>query len=112
MSTPTIPVQPTAVDTPNSATKLGHLSQEEQDALRAAVFQRLHPRACLERYIAEDVRLDGRSFLKFRDVFVNVGTSFLVWWTITDKPNNLKVRYPPRTALRLLKWEIPQLSVV
>jgi hypothetical protein len=69
------PVQPTssALDPPNSAAKLDHLSQEKQDALRAAVFQRLHPRAYLERYIAEDVRPDGRTFLEFRDVYVNVG---------------------------------------
>jgi polyribonucleotide nucleotidyltransferase len=69
------PVQPTSstLDPPNSAAKLDHLSQEKQDALRAAVFQRLHPRAYLERYIAEDVRPDGRTFLEFRDVYVNVG---------------------------------------
>ena len=75
MSTPVTLLQPTAstLDTPSSSTKLDHLSQEEQVALRAAVFQRLHPRAYLERYIAEDVRPDGRSFLEFRDVFVNVG---------------------------------------
>jgi len=76
MSTPITPVPPTAstLDTPSPATKLDHLSQKEQDALRAAVFQRLHPRTYLERYIAEDVRPDGRSFLEFRDVYVNVGT--------------------------------------
>ncbi|KAF9554515.1 hypothetical protein CPC08DRAFT_696646 [Agrocybe pediades] len=53
---------------------LNHLSQEEQDALKAAVFQRLHPRLYLERYIAEDVRPDGRAFDAFRDVSVNVGS--------------------------------------
>jgi exosome complex component RRP43 len=71
------PVQPVA--TPSSATKVDHLSQEEQERA-AAVFQRLHPRAYLERYIAEDVRPDGRSFLDFRDVFVNVGTSDSFVW--------------------------------
>jgi len=52
---------------------LSQLSQEEQDALKAAVFQRLHPRLYLERYIAEEVRPDGRAFDAFRDVSVNVG---------------------------------------
>ena len=49
------------------------LSQEEQDALKASVFQRLHPRVYLERFIAEDVRPDGRTFDTFRDISVNVG---------------------------------------
>lgn len=52
-----------------------HISQEQQDALKAAVFQRLHPRVYLERFIAEDVRPDGRAFDTFRDVSVNVGVS-------------------------------------
>jgi len=50
------------------------LSQEEQDALKAAVFQRLHPRLYLERFIAEDVRPDGRAFDTFRHVSLNVGS--------------------------------------
>jgi len=54
-----------------------HISQEEQDALKAAVFQRLHPRVYLERFIAEDVRPDGRAFDTFRDVSVNVGVLLL-----------------------------------
>jgi hypothetical protein len=104
---------PTAstLDTPSPATKLDHLSQEEQDALRAAVFQRLHPRAYLERYIAEDVRPDGRTFLEFRDVYVNVGT-FVFCSGGRQGLMILKVRYLPRTVLRLSKWEIPQSSVV
>lgn len=69
---------PVTLDPPTSAVKLDHLSQDEQDALRAAVYQRLHPRAYLERYIAEDVRPDGRTSLEFRDVFVNVGT-FIIY---------------------------------
>lgn len=58
-------------------TQSRHISQEEQDALKAAVFQRLHPRVYLERFIAEDVRPDGRAFGTFRDVSVNVGVLLL-----------------------------------
>ncbi len=69
MSIVSIPTTETSVTSSN----LAHLSQEEQDALKAAVFQRLHPRVYLERYIAEDIRPDGRAFWEFRDVDVNVG---------------------------------------
>ncbi|KAJ7364025.1 ribosomal protein S5 domain 2-type protein [Mycena albidolilacea] len=40
----------------------------------AKIFQRLHPRAYLERFVAEDVRPDGRPFDAWRDVSVNVGS--------------------------------------
>ena len=96
---------------PSSATKLDHLSQEEQDALKAAVFQRLHPRAYLERYIAEDVRPDGRSFLDFRDVYVNVGSCLSFRLADNHRQKDLKVRYLLRMVLRSSKWEIPQSSV-
>ena len=39
------------------------------------IFQRLHPRVYLERFLAEDVRPDGRPFNVARDVAVNVGVS-------------------------------------
>ena len=55
---------------------LEYLSQGEKDALKAAVFQRLHPRTYLERYVEEGVRTDGRAFGQFRDVYVNVGETF------------------------------------
>ena len=42
-------------------------------ALKASIFQRLHPRAYLERFIAENFRPDGRPFDAWRDVSVNVG---------------------------------------
>lgn len=42
-------------------------------ALKASIFQRLHPRAYLERFVAESVRPDGRPFDAWRDVSVNVG---------------------------------------
>lgn len=42
--------------------------------IKAAVFQRLHPRLYLERFIAENVRPDGREFMAWREVSINVGT--------------------------------------
>ena len=47
----------------------------EQDALKALTFQRLHPKTYLERFLAENVRPDGRDFDEWRDVSVNVGMS-------------------------------------
>ena len=41
--------------------------------LKAEVFRRLHPRAYLERFLAEGVRPDARTALDFRDVSVNAG---------------------------------------
>jgi exosome complex component RRP43 len=38
-----------------------------------SVFQRLHPHAYLERFLAEGVRPDGRAPRAWRDVSVNVG---------------------------------------
>ncbi|KAJ7127018.1 ribosomal protein S5 domain 2-type protein [Mycena epipterygia] len=43
-------------------------------ALKASIFQRLHPRAYLERFVAENIRPDGRPFDAWRDVSVNVGS--------------------------------------
>jgi exosome complex component RRP43 len=48
-------------------------SSTEEDALKAATFQRLHPRLYLERFLAEDVRPDGRAEDEFRGLAVNVG---------------------------------------
>jgi exosome complex component RRP43 len=48
----------------------------ESDALKASIFQRLHPRIYLERFLAENVRPDGRELPAFRELAVNVG-SFL-----------------------------------
>lgn len=45
----------------------------QSDALRAQIFQRLHPHAYLERFLAEGVRPDGREPREWRDVSVNVG---------------------------------------
>ena len=48
----------------------------QQDATtKAAIFQRLHPRVYLDRFIQEGIRPDGREFTEWRDVSVNVGPS-------------------------------------
>ena len=45
----------------------------EQDALKALTFQRLHPKTYLERFLAENVRPDGRDLGEWRDISLNVG---------------------------------------
>lgn len=42
---------------------------------QAATFRRLHPKAYLERFIAEKFRPDGRELNEWRDISVNVGES-------------------------------------
>lgn len=49
-------------------------SSAADETLRAQIFQRLHPRVYLERFIAEKIRPDGRTFDEWRNVSVNVGT--------------------------------------
>jgi exosome complex component RRP43 len=44
------------------------------ETLRAQIFQRLHPRVYLERFVAEKIRPDGRTFDEWRNVSVNVGS--------------------------------------
>ncbi|KAG6899991.1 hypothetical protein C0993_004610 [Termitomyces sp. T159_Od127] len=48
-------------------------STTEDEALKASVFQRLHPRVYLERFLAENFRPDGRVPDAWRDVNLNVG---------------------------------------
>lgn len=59
-------------------------SAVESEALKAATFQRLHPRIYLERFLEEKVRPDGRSTSQdsldanvWRNVEVNVGGAHL-----------------------------------
>lgn len=42
-------------------------------AFQAETFKRLHPRAYLERFLAEGFRPDGREVDDWREVSVNVG---------------------------------------
>lgn len=44
------------------------------DALKASIFQRLHPRVYLERFLSESVRPDGRSFASSRTLSLNAGS--------------------------------------
>ena len=46
---------------------------QEAATLKALTFQRLHPKAYLERFLEEQVRPDGREPGEWRDVTVNVG---------------------------------------
>jgi polyribonucleotide nucleotidyltransferase len=57
-----------------SSNATSSLPKEEQESLKASIFQRLHPRVYLERFVAENVRPDGRQFAEWRDVSINVGT--------------------------------------
>ncbi|KAF8578027.1 hypothetical protein K439DRAFT_1648904 [Ramaria rubella] len=45
-----------------------------KNKLDPSVFQRLHPRAYLERFLAEGIRPDGRDNGTWREVSVNVGS--------------------------------------
>jgi exosome complex component RRP43 len=42
--------------------------------LNTQIFQRLHPKAYLERFLAEQIRPDGREAAEWRDLFVHVGS--------------------------------------
>ncbi|KAL0950364.1 hypothetical protein HGRIS_010330 [Hohenbuehelia grisea] len=50
------------------------MANTEQDDLKAAIFQRLHPRVYFERFLSEKIRPDGRDFGGWRDVSINVGS--------------------------------------
>ncbi|KAF8638088.1 hypothetical protein AX17_002449 [Amanita inopinata Kibby_2008] len=45
-----------------------------EEPLRAAIFQRLHPRVYLERFAAQNIRPDGRDFTTWRNASINVGS--------------------------------------
>lgn len=72
----------------------------EQDAVKAAIFQRLHPRVYFERFVTENVRPDGRGFDAWRDVSVNVGAK--VYHTFCGTKLTVhQDQYRQQTALRL-----------
>ncbi|KAG8852346.1 hypothetical protein FRB96_008692 [Tulasnella sp. 330] len=58
---------------PNAQPSASHGSISSS-ALDASTFQRLHPRAYLERFLAEGIRPDGRESEEWRQVSVNVGS--------------------------------------
>ncbi|PCH40749.1 hypothetical protein WOLCODRAFT_99214 [Wolfiporia cocos MD-104 SS10] len=82
------------------------LSKAEQDALRAQTFQRLHPKAYLERFLAENVRPDGRGLDEWRDVSLNVGS-------ISTADGSALVRLGDTTVVCGVKAEIaePELDI-
>ena len=43
----------------------------------ALIFQRLHPKAYLERFLAKGYRPDSRQTTDWRDLSFNVGKSFI-----------------------------------
>ena len=49
------------------------LSTSEAKGLESSVYQRLHPKAYLERFLAEKLRPDGREPAEWRDVSVITG---------------------------------------
>ncbi|KAH9854882.1 ribosomal protein S5 domain 2-type protein [Lenzites betulinus] len=73
----------------------------EQDALKALTFQRLHPKTYLERFLAENVRPDGRDLDEWRDVSVNVGS-------ISTADGSALVRLGSTTVVCGVKAEIAE----
>ncbi|KAF8733958.1 hypothetical protein AX14_003527 [Amanita brunnescens Koide BX004] len=92
-------VVPSPVSASPNATS--SLSKEEQGSLKAAIFQRLHPRVYLERFVAENVRPDGRQFAEWRDVSINVGS-------ISTANGSALVRVGHTTVVCGVKAEIAQ----
>lgn len=80
---------------------ISNLPQEEQEALKAAVFQRLHPRVYFERFLAEKLRPDGREFDAWRPVSVNVGS-------ISTADGSALVRLGDTTVVCGVKVEIAE----
>ncbi|KAI1795008.1 ribosomal protein S5 domain 2-like protein [Ganoderma leucocontextum] len=76
-------------------------SATELDALKALTFQRLHPKTYLERFLAENVRPDGREFDEWRDISVNVGS-------ISTADGSALVRLGSTTIICGVKAEIAE----
>ncbi|GJE87506.1 ribosomal protein S5 domain 2-like protein [Phanerochaete sordida] len=73
----------------------------EEAALKALTFQRLHPKAFLERFLAENARPDGREPAEWRDVSVNVGS-------ISTADGSALVRLGDTTVVCGVKAEIAE----
>ena len=52
-------------------------TSDDQILTEAAAYKRLYPAEYLERFVAEEVRPDGREKGQWRDVRINVGKSIL-----------------------------------
>lgn len=102
---------------PQASTSTASLSPSPSpaaDALKALTFQRLHPKTYLERFLAENVRPDGRDLDEWRDVSVNVGACPAApalrplslplhahsLQAVLTPLRAAQARYPPRTGLR------------
>ncbi|KAJ3529558.1 hypothetical protein NMY22_g8956 [Coprinellus aureogranulatus] len=92
------PLQPTA---PTG------LAPEEHEALQASIFQRLHPRAYLERFLAEGFRPDGRALDVWREVSVNTGALRLDR-SISTADGSALVRLGNTTVVCGIKAEIAE----
>jgi len=77
------------------------LSSSTSESLKASTFQRLHPKIYLERFLAESVRPDGRTFTKFRPLSVNVGS-------ISTAEGSALVRLGDTTVVCGVKAEIAE----
>ncbi|KAI0371452.1 ribosomal protein S5 domain 2-like protein [Pilatotrama ljubarskyi] len=84
-----------------SASASSSSNSAEQDALKALTFQRLHPKTYLERFVAEDIRPDGRDFDEWRDVSLNVGS-------ISTADGSALVRLGSTTVVCGVKAEIAE----
>lgn len=73
----------------------------EEQAIKAATFRRLHPKAYLERFLAEKIRPDGREVDEWRDISVNVGS-------ITTASGSALVRLGDTTVVCGVKAEIAE----
>ncbi|KII94776.1 hypothetical protein PLICRDRAFT_693108 [Plicaturopsis crispa FD-325 SS-3] len=73
----------------------------QSEHLKAATFQRLHPRIYLERFLSEKVRPDGRALDAWRDVSVNAGS-------ISTADGSALVRWGDTTIVCGVKAEIAE----
>jgi len=69
--------------------------------LNAQIFQRLHPKAYLERFLAEQLRPDGRETAEWRGLFVHVGS-------ISTADGSALVRLGDTTIVCGIKAEIAE----
>ncbi|KDQ15468.1 hypothetical protein BOTBODRAFT_158330 [Botryobasidium botryosum FD-172 SS1] len=76
-------------------------TSSQSTKLEASTFQRLHPRAYFERFLAEGIRTDGREALGWRGVNVNVGS-------ISTADGSALVRLGDTTIVCGVKAEIAQ----
>ncbi|KAJ3997607.1 ribosomal protein S5 domain 2-type protein [Lentinula boryana] len=97
---------PSSSTTPSASDVNSSLSAAEREAIKAATFQRLHPRIYLERFLEEKIRPDGRSTAEniedpnaWRNVEVNVGS-------ITTALGSALVRIGKTTVVCGIKAEI------